>query len=122
VDGESFELGRRTRKLPPPPHVVWESLNSPLRPGARPWLALLPDEVEPKILESVEPTLVVWSSIWPQTPDQVIRFELARNSESGTDLTWVLLAPEELDPSAVGHRRFRINYLLWSDLRYSYGL
>jgi hypothetical protein len=72
-----FELGRRTRTLPAPPHIVWGSLIDPHQPRARPWLNLLDDEIEPRVLEAVRPKLVVWSSIWPATPDQIIRFEIA---------------------------------------------
>jgi hypothetical protein len=116
-----IELGRRTRTLPPPPHIVWESLTDPHREGVRPWLNLLPDEVEPRILESVCPKLVVWSSIWPNTPDQIIRFDIAPDGGDGTALTWTLTSPTELDDAAVGHRRYRLNKLIWADLRYSYG-
>ena len=115
------ELGRRTRTLPPPPHVVWESLADPHLPGARPWLALLPDEVEPRIVESVRPRLVVWSSIWPRTPGQIIRFDIASDGSGGTTLTWTLLSPAELHDASVGHRRYRLNRLIWADLRWSYG-
>ena len=121
VSGESFELGRRTRNLPAPPPIVWDSLADPHRPGTRPWLTLRSDEVEPSVLDSRKPVLVVWSSIWPQTPDQEIRFELASDGASGTDLTWILTSPVEMDGAAVGHRRFRLNHLLWAELRYSYG-
>ena len=83
---------------------------------------MLEDEVEPSIIESVKPELVIWSSIWPKTPEQVIRFELASDGFSGTALTWILTSPTQLDdPSAVGHRRYRLNHLLWAELRYSYG-
>jgi|SoiMethySBSTD1v2_1073268.scaffolds.fasta_scaffold1490230_1 hypothetical protein len=116
-----FELGRRTRTLPPPPHVVWESLTDPHRRGTRPWLDLLADEIEPRILESVRPTLVVWSSIWSRTPEQIIRFDVASDGSEGTALTWTLLSPTERDDSSVGHRRYRLNHLMWADLRYSYG-
>ena len=61
-----IEIGSRARKLPAPPLVVWRSLTEPRRPQARPWLNLLPDEVEPRILEAAEPTRVVWSSL-PRT-------------------------------------------------------
>jgi hypothetical protein len=116
-----FELGRRTRTLPPPPRVVWESLSNPHRRGARPWLNLLPDEIEPRVLESERPELVVWSSIWPTTPDQLIRFDIASDGGSGTALTWTLMAPTELDEAGIGHRRYRLNKLIWASLRYSYG-
>ena len=118
----SFELGRRTDKLPAPPSIVFKSLTEWQHPQARPWLALLDDEIDPHVLESVRPTLVVWSSIWPRTPDQRIRFDLEPDDGSGTKLTWTLTSRTPLDdPSAVGHRRYRLNHLLWADLRYSYG-
>jgi len=118
---QTIEIGRRTRNLPAPPRIVWESLTDPHRLGSRPWLSLLDDEVEPRILEAQKPQLVVWSSIWLKTPDEVIRFEVAPDGYSGTTLTWTLTSPIELDPSVVGHQRFRLNKLLWADLRYSYG-
>jgi hypothetical protein len=116
-----FELGRRTRTLPAPPHIVWGSLTDPHAARARPWLFLLDDEVEPRVVEAVRPRLVVWSSIWPSTPDQIIRFDIASDGGDGTSLTWTLTSPTELDDSAVGHRRYRLNKLIWADLRYSYG-
>ena len=119
--GDLFELGRRTRTLPAPPRIVWESLADPHRPGSRPWLKLLDDEVEPAILESLQAKLVVWSSIWPQTPEQIIRFDIDSDGGDGTALTWTLTSPREIDRSAVGHRRYRLNSLIWAELRYSYG-
>jgi len=116
-----FELGRRTGKLPPPPWVVWESLRDSHRRGSRRWLDLLPDETDPQLPDSARPTLVVWSSIWPETPGQVIRFDIASDASWGTALTWTLTSPPKLDDSAVGHRRYRLNRLIWADLRYSYG-
>jgi hypothetical protein len=120
-NGAVVELGRRTRNLPPPPNIVWQSLTEPQRRGARPWLNLLADEVEPRVLESVRPKLVIWSSIWPQTPDQLVRFDIAPDGYSGTALTWTLTSPTDLEDPAVGHRRYRLNKLIWADLRYSYG-
>jgi hypothetical protein len=116
-----FELGRRTRTLPAPPSIVWDSLTDPVQPEARAWLNLLDDEIAPRLLETIRPTLVVWSSIWPTTPDQIIRFDIASDGEGGTALTWTLTSPGELDDAAVGHRRYRLNKLIWADLRYSYG-
>jgi hypothetical protein len=118
----AFELGRRTDTLPAPPWAVWESLTEPRRKEAREWLMLLEDEIDPKVVESVRASLVVWSSIWPPTPEQVIRFDLEPDGGSGTRLTWTLTSPTPLeDPGALGHRRYRLNRLIWADLRYSYG-
>ncbi|GAA3708281.1 hypothetical protein GCM10022224_087250 [Nonomuraea antimicrobica] len=116
-----IELGSRERKQPPPAHVVWESLTDPRRPGGRPWLDLRPDEVEPRILHAVKPELVVWSSLWPGRPDDEIRFDI-RPAESGCALRWTLLTPEGIPEQAViGHLRYRLNFLINAQLRFSFG-
>jgi hypothetical protein len=63
-----LELGSRMRTQPAPVGVVWRSLMRPRDPAARQWLDLLDDEEDPRILDSVEPVLVVWSSLWPDRP------------------------------------------------------
>ncbi|MFF0494483.1 hypothetical protein ACFYTQ_36165 [Nocardia sp. NPDC004068] len=116
-----LEFGSRTRTLPPPPHVVWESLTEPRRPGARPWLDLLADETDPAVLTAVAPHLVMWSSLWPARPDVRLRFDLAP-AGGGTALRFTLLTPgPPPDESAIGHLRYRVNTLLFANLRYSYG-
>ncbi|MCR6030673.1 hypothetical protein GGQ22_04350 [Nocardioides sp. zg-579] len=116
-------VGTRARRLPAPPHVVWRSLAAPDEPGTRPWLApaLLPDEVVPQVLESDEPRLVVWSSLWPRRPDD--RIELETNADRGeTPLRFVHLTPLELPPEeTLRHLRRRVNQLLFAELRFSYG-
>ena len=116
-----IEFGSRTHKLPAPRHVVWESLTNPHKQGTRPWLILLADEVEPKILVAEEPTRLVWSSLWPSRPHDQVQLELS--SVGGeTVLTFTLLTPEEPpDQSKLGHLRKRLNHLLGADLRFSYG-
>ena len=118
---EPYEIGRRERRLPAPPHVVWRSLADPHQPGARPWLRLLADEIEPRVLVAQEPELVVWSSLWPRRPDDVLTFDL-RPAGPETALRWTLTTPDPPpDDSPTGHLRHRVNHLLWSDLRLSYG-
>lgn len=113
--------GTRLRALPAPPHVVATSLVTPDADPARRWLALLPDEVAPRIVEQ-QPGLVVWSSLWPSRPDALVRFELASERSGGTALRWTLLVEEPLpDASKRGHLRKRINQLIHADLRRSYG-
>ncbi|MEV4093910.1 hypothetical protein [Streptosporangium saharense] len=116
-----IELGSRERRQPPPPRIVWESLANPQLPGARKWLELLPDEIGPRVLRSVEPELVVWSSLWPARLGDEIRFDLSPVGGE-TSLRWTLLTPEE--PPAhevVSHMRYRLNFLINAQLRYSYG-
>lgn len=116
-----IELGRRTRNLPAPPQVVWSTLVAPRQPGTRPWLNLLDDEVEPRVLSSTEPREVVWASLWPGRPNDQIRLRLTAG-HGGTDLEFTLLTPDEPpDDSRLGHLRRRLNILLFADLRYSYG-
>ncbi|WP_138759406.1 hypothetical protein [Modestobacter altitudinis] len=115
------QLGRRERRLPAPPAVVWRSLTEPHQPGARPWLRLLDDEVEPRVRRAGEPGVVVWSSLWPRRPDDVLTFDL-RPAGSGAALRWTLTTTGAVpDDSTTGHLRYRVNHLLWSELRSSYG-
>lgn len=109
------------RPQPAPPRVVWASLVRPRDPAARQWLDLLDDEVEPQVVESIEPRLVVWSSLWPDRPDERISFDIAPDG-SGSQLRWTLLTPgPEPTTSKIGHLRFRLNFLVNERLRASYG-
>lgn len=117
-----IELGSRERKQPAPPKIVWRSLTEPHDPGARPWLDLLDDEVEPRVLDAEFPGLVVWSSLWPDRPDDVIRFELRPSEDGGSAVRWTLSTPgDEPDASKLGHLRRRLNVLINERLRLSYG-
>jgi hypothetical protein len=101
---------------------VFEALTQPHRDLSRPWLILLDDEQEPVVLETDEPSLVVWSSLWPHRPTARIRFELPKDAGSGTDLRWILeIDPPPPDESAVGHMRKRINQLITANPRSTFG-
>jgi hypothetical protein len=116
-----LELGSRVRTQPAPTRVVWRSLTQPRDPAARPWLDLLDDEVEPRVIDSLEPTLVVWSSLWPDRPQDTIRFDI-QPSGHGCQLRWTLLTPDPSPTeSRLGHLRFRLNVLVNERLRLSYG-
>jgi hypothetical protein len=116
-----LELGSRTRTQPAPPHVVWTSLTRPYAPGARPWLDLADAEIDPRILEADEPSLVVWSTLWPDRPDETIRFDIESHA-GGCRLRWTLrTGGEPPTDSRLGHMRFRINVLINDRLRRSYG-
>ena len=118
-----IEVGQRRRNQPAPPSAVHDALVEPDRDPARQWLRLAADEQPPRIVEAARPELVVWSSLWPQRPDALIRFDLpADASGQGTDLTWTLLVEEpEPHPSLLGQLRKRINELINAELRYSFG-
>lgn len=83
---------------------------------------LLDDEIEPVILEAVEPELVVWSSLWASRPDDQVRFELSSVAGGQTSVRFTLSTPADPpDRSKLGHLRKRMNTLLFADLRLSYG-
>lgn len=116
-----IEIGSRAQKLPAPPSVVWGSLVQPEREGSRAWLSLVDDEVAPRILYAEEPHRVAWSSLWPSRPNDEVHFDLEAIGGE-TSLKFSLLTPDEPpDQSTTGHLRYRLNHLLFADLRYSYG-
>lgn len=111
----------RANRLPAPPHIVWGSLTDPQAPGARPWLNLMDDEIEPAVLESAPTSMVVWSSPWPSRPNDQVLIELAAGGMSDTSVRFTLLSPDELPDEGEARRlRKRISYLLFADLRDSY--
>jgi hypothetical protein len=114
--------GSRQRSQPAPPHVVFDVLRDPGRDPARPWLLLLDDEQAPRLIDAAEPDFVVWSSLWQKRPDARVRFDLASDGASGTQLRWTLLVEEPLpDPPLLGHLRKRLNELINANLRYTFG-
>src|SRR3954465_570451 len=114
-------MASRTRRLPAPPSVVWESLTDPHRSRTRPWLSLLPDELEPRVVEAEKPHRVVWTSLWPDRPDDQVHIHLAA-AGTETSLRFALLTPDQApEDTVVRSRRRRVSELLFADLRYSYG-
>ncbi len=86
-------------------------------------MELLDDEVEPQVIEAERPNLVVWSSLWPDRPQDRIRFDLRLAGDGyGCALRWTLtttdVAPSD---SKRGHMRHRLNLLINERLRLSYG-
>lgn len=113
--------GERTKRLPAPPHVVWADLVERRTTGTRAWLGLDADQVAPLVLDSVEPTLVVWSSLWPDRPGDRVRLELTAHGLE-TSLRFLLVADDDgPDEARTARIRHQVNRLLWADLRESYG-
>ena len=109
---------RRTRRLPAPPHVVFDDLAAPARTGPRVWLDL-GASTWPRVLESERPHRLVWSSLWSDRPEDRVELELAEHG-SETALTYTLWAAGEV-PADAEDRRRRVSVLLWADLRETYG-
>ena len=113
-------LGTRAKSQPAPARFVHEALNEPNRDQARQWLTLLDDETAPKIVESEEPSLVLWFSIWPKRPEAQVRFDIEPGGQ-GRDLRWTLLDVDCPGPALVGRMCKRLNQLINAELRYSFG-
>jgi hypothetical protein len=117
-----IELASRSKTQPPPPGVVWDTLADPHRPATRQWLSLAKGEVQPTVIESNRPSLVVWSSLWPERPLDQIRFDITSDEHGGSLLKWVLVTDDDAPGDAMlGQMRYRINYLINSEMRYSFG-
>lgn len=109
----------KKRNQPAPPHVLFEALTQPNRDPTRPWLILGDGELTPHVLEANRPDLVVWSSLWPDSPEAVVRFELPPDETGyGTDLKWTLQLEEPLPEAArLVEMRKKINLLINGNLR-----
>jgi hypothetical protein len=65
---------------------------------------------------------VLWSSLWPDRPEDTIRFRIERDGGSGSMLEWELRSDQpEPDAAVLGHLRRRLNELINRDLRESFG-
>jgi hypothetical protein len=114
-------LAEREKSQAPPPSIIWETLTDPYRPSARQWLVTADDEVQPTVIDAERPSLVVWSSLWPDRPNDVIRFAIEENS-GGTSLKWSLESPDDPPGDArLSQLRHRINYLINGEMRDSFG-
>jgi hypothetical protein len=81
------------------------------------WFVVQAGEVMPRVLSSVKPRTVEWSSIWEDHSDLRIRFEI-EPSGSGSFVTWRLFGrPQQLEPDDVKRRRYRLNQLINGQLR-----
>lgn len=116
------QIGSRRRNQPAPPHVIFEALTQPDRDQSRPWLILLDDEQLPVIGDTSAPEIVHWTSLWPKRPDALIRFDLPTDGGGGTDMRWTLYIETPVpDESTIGHFRKRLNVLINSKLRNTFG-
>ena len=122
------QIAARAQRLPAPPHIVFEALTQPDRPGARPWLALRDDEQPPRILATTVPGeggasemfSVKWSSLWPGRAGDEIRLTITPDA-AGSRLHFELRTPDPATEAEIGHLRYRLNHLFFADLRFSFG-
>ena len=100
---------------------MFEALIDPYRQPARHWLELLESEIAPEIVRAEEPELVIWSSIWPDRPDAVIRFDIEPVGNS-TMLRWTLFLDDPIPPEQrLSACEKRLNTLINANLRFNFG-
>lgn len=118
-----IELGARERPQPAPPWAIWDALTEPRRPiQYNQWLVLQNDEIEPRVTRAERPSLVVWTSIWPDRPDDRIRFDISSDGGAGSRLRWTLESPNPVPADdALRRMRHRLNFLINGKLRESLG-
>ena len=104
--------GDRTHRFAAPAWVFFDALTV----GQDEWLILAPGETAPEVVESERPYRVVWSSLWPVSPDDTVEFQLSRYG-AGTELRFVWRSPSPPDARGVGITKQRLNQKLGSDLR-----
>ena len=113
-------LVSRRRGQDPPAWVLFEALVDPFNTDVgREWFNVRPGEQPPTILEQHRPGLVVWSSIWTDQPDLLIRFDIDGGEGAGCVVTWRLLGREGelVDEEDIRRRRYRLNQLINGQLR-----
>ncbi len=111
-------LRSRSKTQPPPAWAIYQALHDPVADQARrEWLNLRDGELPPRVLQAVFPSLVIWASLWPDRPDDQIRFDIEDQR-----LTWTLLGEaSDEDEERLDQLRYRLNVLINADLRYSFG-
>jgi hypothetical protein len=110
--GESEIVGDRIHRFAAPMWVVFDALT--LDVGE--WLGLDRGEIAPRIVKAVPPGRVVWSSLWPASPDDTVEFELSRYGV-GTALRFVWRSPSPPDDRGIDLARQGLNRKLGENLR-----
>jgi hypothetical protein len=112
LDPEQQALADRTYRYAPPSWRIFDALTTEIEE----WVILREREVQPTVLEAVRPTSVLWSSIWPVSAGDRIRFSIESDSE-GSTVRFVWTTPSPPDDRGVGIVRYRLNQLIGGDLR-----
>jgi hypothetical protein len=111
-------LRSRSRTQPPPARAIYEALSDPIADQARrDWLRLRDGELPPRVLQAVFPSVVIWTSLWPDRPDDQIRFDI-----EDRHLTWTLIGEaSDQDNDRLDQLRYRLDVIINADLRNSFG-
>jgi hypothetical protein len=111
-------LRSRSKTHAPPASAIYEALSDPLADQARrEWLDLRDGELPPRVIQAVFPSLVIWASLWPDRPDDQIRFDIEDQR-----ITWTLMGDASgEDEDRLDQLRYRLDMMINADLRISFG-
>jgi hypothetical protein len=109
---DSDVFGDRVHRYAAPPWVMFEALTVDLHT----WLDLVAGEVRPRLLDAERPHHVVWSSLWPVSPEDTVEFHLAPDGP-GTTLRFIWRSPSPPDERGIAITRQRLNRKFGGDLR-----
>ena len=74
-------------------------------------------QVKRTVVQAVFPSLVVWASLWPDRPDDQIRFDIEDQRFTWTLMGVASAAAEE----RLAQLRYRLDVMINADLRISFG-
>jgi hypothetical protein len=110
--GERLVLADRVHRYNAPLDLMFKALTE----GRGWWLGLQPGEIEPQVLVAVPPERVVWSSLWPASPDDTIEFDVSGDSVS-TEIRFRWFTNSPPDERGIGITRQRLNRELGGNIR-----
>jgi hypothetical protein len=97
-----------------------EIMHAALTTDLHRWLLPQPGEVEPTVVASQPNSRVVWSSMWPVSPDDTVEFDLWRevtavDTKTAIRFRWFSSSPP--DARGIAITRQRLNRKLGGNLR-----
>jgi hypothetical protein len=110
---EPVVLADREHQYAPPAWRMYDALTAEIDR----WLRLRPREVWPRVVEASRPDRIVWSSLWPVSPEDRIEFTI-RPDGGGAAVRFVWSSPAPPDERGIGLVRHHLNEALAGDLRW----
>ena len=105
-------LADREHRFAPPPWRMYDALTDEIER----WLRLRPREVSPQVLIKSRPSHVVWSSLWPVSPEDRIEFHI-RPDGAGAAVRFVWSSTKPPDERGIGLVRHHLNEAIAEHLR-----
>lgn len=111
-ESQPVVLAEREHRFAPPSWRMFDALVFELDQ----WVRLRPREVMPEVLEHERPGRVVWSSLWPVSPEDRIQFHLRPDGAgSAIRFEWTTKSPP--DERGIGLVRHHLNEMIAGHLR-----